>query len=291
MTNPGMNDYYKVDIAIAPAVADFRDLAADALAAIGYESFVPSDDDPGALTAYVPAPLYSAQATSDALAELQPMATATFSAEFVKGRDWNAEWERNYFKPIVVEGLVAVHSSFHTDVPAAKYDITIDPKMAFGTGHHATTTLMMRALLAAQPAGKAVIDMGTGSGILAILAAMLGAHPVAGIEIDAFAEANARDNVALNLTDPDAVKIIGGDASALDSVGFKADYFLANINRNVIVADIARYAAAMHPGSTLVVSGFYVQDRPVVEEAAVGAGFVLTAVDELDNWSSMTFVI
>ncbi|MDE5683185.1 MAG: 50S ribosomal protein L11 methyltransferase, partial [Muribaculaceae bacterium] len=159
----------------------------------------------------------------------------------------------------------------------------------FGTGHHATTSLMMRALLAAGVEGKSGIAMGTGSGILAILAAMLGAHPVTGIEIDAFAEANARDNVALNLAGPEAVKIIGGDATALASVGYEADFFLANINRNVITADIGRYAAATRHGGVLVVCGFYVSDREIVAEAARNAGFEFIAADETDNWSSMTF--
>lgn len=291
MNKPTVNDYYKVDISIAPASADFCDLAAGLLAPAGFESFVPWDDRPGeGLTAYVPAPLYDASAVAAALGELRPFAEAAFEAEFVEGRDWNAEWEKNYFRPILVEGKVAVHSSFHTDIPQAQYDITIDPRMAFGTGHHATTTLMMRALLNAGVGGKAVIDMGTGSGILAILAAMLGAAPVTGIEIDPFAEANARDNVALNLTAPGAVTVTGGDASALVSVPYKADLFLANINRNVITADIAAYAAAIRDGGMLVVSGFYVADRPVVAAAAEAAGFVQTAADEADNWSSMTFV-
>ncbi|MDE6565012.1 MAG: 50S ribosomal protein L11 methyltransferase [Muribaculaceae bacterium] len=290
MNKPTMNDYYKVEIGISPASSDFCDLAADLLAAIGFETFVPYEDRPGeGITAYVPAPLYTPEAVAEALDELKPFAEATFEAEFVEGRDWNAEWEKNYFRPILVEGVVAVHSSFHTDIPTAKYDITIDPKMAFGTGHHATTSLMMRALLAAGVEGKSVIDMGTGSGILAILAAMLGANPVTGIEIDAFAEANARDNVALNLADTDAVKIIGGDASALASVGYEADFFLANINRNVITADIGRYAAATRKGGVLVVSGFYVADRDIVAEAALSAGFEFVAADETDNWSSMTF--
>ena len=290
MSKPTMNDYYKVEIGIKPASTDFCDLAADLLGGIGFESFVPYEDRPGeGLTAFVPAPLYSPEALTEALLGLQPFAEASFEAEFVQGRDWNAEWEKNYFRPILVEGKVAVHSSVHTDIPEAQYDITIDPKMAFGTGHHATTSLMMRALLSTCTPGMAVIDMGTGSGILAILAAMLGAKPVTGIEIDPFAEANARDNVALNLPAEGAVAIVGGDASALAQVPYKADIFLANINRNVITADIAAYAEATAQGGTLIVSGFYVADRPIVIEAAEKAGFVKTAVDEMDNWSSITF--
>ena len=162
--------------------------------------------------------------------------------------------------------------------------------MAFGTGHHATTTLMMLSLLdGGDTAGATVIDMGTGTGILAILAAMLGAKEVKAIEIDPFAAANAVDNVKLNLGDNSCIEVIEGDASALDGMDAKADIFLANINRNIITADIQRYAAAMKQGARLTVSGFYVADREVVAEAAKAAGLSLRSVAENDNWSSMTF--
>ncbi len=284
-----MNDYYKVVFTLTPASSDACDLLADALADAAYESFEPADDG-SSLTAYVPAAQYSADKASEAAASLPIAADVAFDAEFVEGRDWNSEWERNYFKPIVVAGKVAVHSSFHTDVPEAQYDIVIDPRMAFGTGHHATTTLMMQAVLERVTPGCSVIDMGTGTGILAILALMAGAGKAVGIEIDPFAAANARDNVALNL-EPDAkLEIIDGDASALENFNDFADIFLANINRNIITADICRYAAAMKSGATITVSGFYVADRPVVREAAEAAGLSEVAVAELDNWSSMTFI-
>lgn len=288
---PTMNDYYRLDIRIEPAGTDACDLAADALAAVGFESFEQSDDEPGAfMTAYVPAPLYDRSAVEEALASLEPMATASFEAEFIEGRDWNSEWEKNYFRPIIVAGRVAVHSSFHTDVPPAEFDIVIDPKMAFGTGHHATTTLMMKALLSAPVEGAKIIDMGTGTGILAILAAMLGASRVEAVEIDPFAAANARDNVALNLGGDSVVAVAQGDASELERIGPGADIFLANINRNVITADIASYAAAIRSGGRLIVSGFYVSDREIVAEAAARAGFAADSVDEYDNWSSMQFI-
>lgn len=286
-----MNDYYRLDISIRPASTDACDLAADSLAAIGFESFEQPEEAGGAsMTAYVPAPLFDAEAAREALAEIEPLAVADFEAVFVKGRDWNSEWEKNYFKPILVAGRVAVHSSFHTDVPPAEFDIVIDPKMAFGTGHHATTTLMMKALLSGNIAGASVIDMGTGTGILAILASMLGAAEVAAVEIDPFAAANAADNVALNLGNDSAVEVLEGDESALGNIEFKADVFLANINRNVITADIEAYAAALKTGGHLVVSGFYVADREIVAEAATRAGFDADGVDEFDGWSSMQFV-
>lgn len=285
-----MNDYYKVDFVLSPADSDACDLIAASLADEGYESFEPADDG-SAMTAYVPAAQYTQAGVENALAECVIPVDVRWSAAFVEGRDWNSEWERNYFKPIVVAGQVAVHSSFHTDVPPARFDIVIDPRMAFGTGHHATTTLMMQSLLEGDASGRTVIDMGTGTGILAILAAMLGAREVTGIEIDPFAAANAVDNVALNLGDTSCVHIVEGDASALAPLAGSADIFLANINRNIITADVAAYAAAMKPGSRLTVSGFYVADRDIVAAAAKEAGLELQSVAELDNWSSMTFIL
>lgn len=284
-----MNDYYKIEVTATPSSTDALDLLASELADRGFESFEPSEDG-SAMTAYVPAALYKAEAVDEAVAEVPLEVALAWKAEFVEGQDWNSEWEKNYFKPIVVDGRVVVHSTFHTDVPEAEYDITIDPRMAFGTGHHATTTLMMRSLLdGGDVEGASVIDMGTGTGILAILAMMLGAKEAVGIEIDPYAAENARDNVALNLPEASPLKIITGDASALANYEASADVFLANINRNIITADIARYAGAMKKDARITVSGFYVEDRPVVARAAGEAGLEMVAADEMNNWSSMTF--
>lgn len=274
-----MNDYYALRLDVEPCSADATDLLAYLLGEAGYESFVP--DDKG-LTAYVPAALYSDEAVRTALEEFCFDATVTASAELVEGRDWNAEWERNYFRPIVVGERCVVHSSFHTDVPTAEYDIVIDPKMAFGTGHHATTSLILTRLLDMDLQGRSLIDVGTGTGILAILAAMRGAVPVAGIEIDRFAWENACDNVRLN-GHPE-IAVLCGDASLLQSLA-PADVVVANINRNVILGDIRAYAAAMRPGATLLLSGFYEADCAMVEEAAVAAGLTAAGRTVRDNWA------
>lgn len=274
-----MNDYYALRLDVEPCSADATDLLAYLLGEAGYESFVP--DDKG-LTAYVPAALYSDEAVRTALEEFCFDATVTASAELVEGRDWNAEWERNYFRPIVVGERCVVHSSFHTDVPKAEYDIVIDPKMAFGTGHHATTSLILTRLLDMDLQGRSLIDVGTGTGILAILAAMRGAVPVAGIEIDRFAWENACDNVRLN-GHPE-IAVLCGDASLLQSLA-PADAVVANINRNVILGDIRAYAAAMRPGATLLLSGFYEADCAMVEEAAVAAGLTAAGRTVRDNWA------
>lgn len=274
-----MNDYYALRLDVEPCSADATDLLAYALGEIGYESFVP--DDKG-LTAYVRTELYDADAVAEALGDFPFDARISLSGEMIEGRDWNAEWERNYFRPIVVGDRCVVHSSFHTDVPAAEYDIVIDPKMAFGTGHHATTSMILTRLLELPLEGRSIIDVGTGTGILAILAAMRGAVPATGIEIDRFAWENACDNVRLN-GHPE-IAMLCGDASLLQALR-PADVVVANINRNVILADIAAYAAAMLPGATLLLSGFYTADCPMVEEAAAAAGLTPTARHERDGWA------
>ena len=274
-----MNDYIEVRIDMEPCSEDATDLMAACLADVGYESFVP--DDKG-LTAYVRAKEFSTDRLAEAIDDFgMDGVKVTVRHELVPGRDWNSEWERNYFKPIVVGDRVVIHSSFHTDVPQAEHRIVIDPKMAFGTGHHATTSQVIKALLSLDLRGKSVIDMGTGTGILAILSAMLGADRVTGIEIDEAAYVNAVDNVKLN-HHPE-IRLINGDASALAALE-PADVFIANINRNIITGDIDRYARALKPGGTMLLSGFYVEDIPVVGAAAQPHGLREEGYTDSERW-------
>lgn len=273
-----MNDYIEVRIDADPCTEDITDLLAAELADIGFESFVA---DSKGLTAYAPAKLYDKEAVKNALADFAIDCSLKVSDNFVEGRDWNAEWEKNYFRPIVIGKRVAIYSSFHNDVPEAEHRIVIDPKMAFGTGHHATTSQVIKAMLELDLRGKSVIDMGTGTGILAILAAQLGAAPVTGIEIDEFAYVNAVENVRLN-GHPEIV-LINGDASALSGVP-PCDVFIANINRNIITGDIDRYAKALKSGGTMLLSGFYVEDIPVVAAAAARHGLRETGYTDEERW-------
>lgn len=265
-----MNDYYEVRFDLNPCTEDATDLLAAMLGDIGYESFVPDADG---LSAYVQAGIYDAKAVDEIVLEFPFDLLITSRATLVPGRDWNEEWEKHYFQPIVVHRHgkpgVVIHSSFHTDYPAAPFDIVIDPKMAFGTGHHATTSQIISLLLDLPLQGKSVIDMGTGTGILAILAAMRGASPVTAIEIDACAYDNAVENASVN-GHPE-VRMVHGDASALAQIE-PADIFIANINRNIITADIPAYASALKPGGLMVLSGFYDRDIPVVCAAAEPQG-------------------
>ena len=208
----------------------------------------------------------------------------TADATTIEGQDWNAEWEKHYFRPIVVDDKCVIHSSFHTDIPECPYDIVIDPKMAFGTGHHSTTSLILRQLLSLDLKGRKVVDVGTGTGILAILAAMRGATDVTGIEIDPFAFENAVENVRTNGHPEITMKL--GDASCLEGIT-DADLLLANINRNVITADLPAYVRAVRMGGTVILSGFYIEDVEVVRPVAESLGLALCEVTEDNRWACM----
>lgn len=280
-----MNNYIEVRINLSPCTETMTDVLAALLADEGFESFVP---DPDGLTAYVKESEFKPQAIASVI-EALPFETAVeTSHKTVEGKDWNAEWEKNYFKPIVVDDLCVIHSSFHHDIPACKYDIVIDPKMAFGTGHHATTTLILKRLLAADLSGLKVVDMGTGTGILAILASMRGAARVDAIEIDEFAYNNAIENIELN--GAESVRLHLGDATALATIR-DVDLFIANINRNIITADLPAYADTLSPGATMLLSGFYEEDIPVIMKTAETLGLEYSDHTTLDKWCSLKLIL
>lgn len=278
-------NYYKVRFSCTPCSEDITDLLAAFLADVGFESFEP---DKAGLTAYVQAQDYSKDVIEEILADFPMETSISYESEFVESKNWNEEWEKHYFQPIVIAGECVVHSSFHSNVPKAHYDIMIDPKMAFGTGHHATTSQMMRYVLDLDKIeGKSVIDMGTGTGILAILCKMRGAGKVTGIEIDPGAYENAVENAVLN---SQAIEFICGDASALENIEH-ADIFLANINRNVITSDIDKYSEKIKSGGMLLLSGFYTSDIPIIMEAAAPLGFeLLKTSEEGDHWAAIQLI-
>lgn len=276
-----MNDYYLVRINLNPCVEEECDIVAALLADVGFESFVP--DEKG-VSAYIRKELFDKPATSSALAaypfngELQME-----EAELIQGQDWNSEWEKHYFQPIVVGDRCVVHSSFHKEYPKAEYEIVVDPRMAFGTGHHETTSLMLERLLSYPLEGCKLLDMGTGTGILAILAAMRGAVHVVGVEIDEPAYLNAVDNAGINGVDLDLR--LGGVETVTECAYF--DYVLANINRNIIIADIDKYARSLRQGGIMTLSGFYVEDIPFVEEAGKKCGLAPVAFFEKRRWACL----
>lgn len=279
-----MNDYYSIRIDATPCSADITDLAAAYLADAGFESFEP---DTKGLTAYIGVTAGDGgRLAREALAEFPMDVEFGITSELIEGQDWNEEWEKHYFKPIVISDRCVIHSSFHHDVPEAEYDIVIDPKMAFGTGHHDTTSQMVGYILSEDMGGRSVTDMGTGTGILGILAAMRGAAHVTGIEIDGAAYENAVENVGLNQVE---MQVVHGDAGALASLG-QADYLFANINRNIILADITRYADALKSGGTMLLSGFYEEDIPCIAEAAAPLGLAMRDSHVSNRWAAVRLV-
>ncbi|HNY01797.1 MAG TPA: 50S ribosomal protein L11 methyltransferase, partial [Bacteroidales bacterium] len=176
----------------------------------------------------------------------------------IEDRNWNEEWERAY-EPVVIDGRCCVRAPFHQPAPGVEYDLVIEPRMSFGTAHHETTSLMIGMLMEEPAEGKRVLDMGCGTGVLAVLAHRMKAASVVAIDNDEWAYANALDNMINN--DTTSVRVIRGEADAIPEPGF--DLVLANINRNVLLNDIPAYAARMNPGAVLLLSGFYEEDLPL----------------------------
>lgn len=274
--------YVDANACCEPDLTTASDMLSAFLGEIGFESFVFENN---VLTAYVRSEAFSSEAFAEVLDQLPlPQVTLSAETEEIEGRDWNHEWEKNYFQPIVVADRCVIHSTFHTDYPKCEYDIVIDPKMAFGTGHHATTSQIIAQLLELDLIGKAVVDMGTGTGILAILAAMRGAAPVVAIEIDPAAEVNARENMMLNHQAQIDLRL--GDATMLE--GCRADVFIANINRNIILNDLEVYAATLNRDAIMILSGFYESDIPMLEARAAAFGLeYVRHTTQGDNWACL----
>lgn len=279
-----MNDYFKLSFTMTPKEEFEADILSALLCDAGFESFVGTDDG---VEAYIKKELYDENAIPSILEQYPFNAHIEIKSELIPGQDWNSEWEKNYFKPILFEDKCVIHSSFHKDYPAAKYDITIDPKMAFGTGHHETTSLMIKRILDSDMTGTSVLDMGTGTGILAILSSMVGATRVVGVEIDPPAYDNAVINAQLN-NQPNIDMRLGGSETLDDGETF--DYVLANINRNIILMDIANYAKALKPGGRMFLSGFYLEDVSMLVDAAKEYGLEQESVIDKKNWANICLI-
>lgn len=277
--------YFEVTITAQPCNETVTDVLAAVLGEIGFESFVECE---GGLQAYVQQPLFDEQQLKQTLADFPlPDTVLTYTLTEPEDKDWNAEWEKNFFQPIVIEGRCVIHSTFHKNYPQAAYDIVINPQMAFGTGHHETTSSILGELLDADLEGKSVLDMGCGTSILAILARMRGAAPVTAIDIDDWCVNNSRDNIALNGLDRITVEL--GDASLLEGRQ-PFDVIIANINRNILLADMPAYVACMHEGSELYMSGFYVEDIPAIRDKAESLGLQFDHFREKHCWVAVKFI-
>lgn len=279
-------EYIEVSVRIEPYSDENAEILMAEFGSLPYESFTMEDPF---LKCYIPKDEYNPQMLRLVLAGLEEdtFRATDFSARLIPATNWNALWESN-FSPIVVDGLCTVKASFHKGLKRTRFNITIDPKMAFGTGHHQTTYMMCRTLLRHEKdiKGKVVMDMGCGTAILAILAAKLGAAHVYGIDIDAVATASAFDNARKNRVSR-KVETYCGDASLLQRG--KYDILLANINRNILLEDIPTYSVSLRKGGLLAVSGFYTEDLPMICSSAQRAGLEYVTEDSMDNWCCAEF--
>jgi ribosomal protein L11 methyltransferase len=259
-----------------------REILMQELANIGYESFM--DTETG-LLAYIADRNFDS-AELDNLSALSDMKLGNiqFKWDLIKDQNWNQEWENN-FTPVLIDDKCYVRATFHKPNPNVQYEIVIEPKMSFGTGHHETTYLMLAQMFDLPIMGKRVLDMGCGTGILAILASKFGANTIVAIDIDEWAYRNALENIAIN--NSLEIKVLLGDKSVLPHM--KYDIILANINRNILLNDMVTYYEHADNEGKLLLSGIYESDLPMVTEVAQNAGFVFVRSSEKNNWCSALF--
>ena len=278
-------EYIEVSVKILPFSEENAEIVMAEISDLPFESF--SIEEPY-LKCYIQKEMYDAQDLKVLLSGIDGMGfTLEHSANLMPAVNWNALWE-SQFTPIVVDGKCTIKATFHKDLKRTRFNITIDPKMAFGTGHHQTTYMMCRALLENEQEikGKVVMDMGCGTAILAILAAKMGAAKVYGIDIDAVAAISAYDNARMNKVGK-LVETWCGDASLLQMGSY--DVMLANINRNILIQDMHTYARSLRRNGLLFVSGFYLEDMPMLIGTAAGNGLEYVSHDTIDNWCCIKF--
>ena len=272
-------NYIEYDFTVFPTELGAEILIAE-LAEVGFDSF---EDTPKGIKAYIPKNSWNENILQDIYLLSNPEFTISYQITEIEQVNWNEEWEKN-FSPIVVEDLCTVRANFHP-VPNTRYDIVITPKMSFGTGHHETTYMMLQQLLPLSLEGTKVLDMGCGTGILAIMAALRGARDITAIDIDPWCVENATENVQQN--DCSFITIKEGDVSLI--AGEQYNLILANINRNILLSDIPAYTQALLPQGLLLVSGFYEEDLPAIKEKCQEEGLTYLSHIERNRWVSAKF--
>ena len=271
-------NYFEARLTLNP---DFNEILMAELGQIGYESFVETNEG---LSAYITETDFDLVQLQQVVDDYQHLTPITFAYEQLETKNWNEEWERNY-QPIEVAGQIRVRASYHMPDPAFRYDIVIDPKMSFGTGHHETTTLVMEQQLSLDHHDKSVLDVGSGTGILAILAEMLGATQLTAFDIEEWAYLNAVENAELN----GCKHITVFQGTIEDCPAGTYDIVLANINRNILLREIPIYVQFLKPGGTLMVSGFYEFDINDIIQKAEEVDLKVITKKTLNQWAVLRF--
>lgn len=268
--------YFKVQ-PLQPAV----EILIAELGYAGFESFVETEEG---VTAYIQKEEWSETILDDIQILNSDEFEISFSFEDIEQTNWNEEWEKN-FTPIVVDEKCSVRAPFH-DKPNTEYDIIIEPKMSFGTGHHETTHMMIQYILNNDFKDKSVLDMGCGTGVLAILAEIKGAKPIDAIDYDNWCYLNSLENVERN--NCEHITVLEGDASLL--VDKHYDVIIANINRNILLNDLDKYVACLNKNGMLLLSGFYKDDIPVLEAECNKHMLKLVETLEKNHWVALKFL-
>lgn len=279
--------YIQLSITAHPSSDDVTDILSFYLGNIGYNSFIASKNG---LEAYIPQQDFSEQKLNEVLHsltiemnDLLKDVKLAYEYNLLEEKNWNKEWEKNYFEPLVVSNKCCVRSSFHTIDKQYDYEIIIDPKMAFGTGHHQTTYLMLQEILKLDVKQRTVLDMGCGTAVLAILAAKMGASNVVAIDFDEWAYHNAKENTVLNRMANVTVRL--GEVGLIQDENY--NFVFANINRNVLLQDIQHYAKAMNSGAILIMSGFYTDDVPSIKKECEKNNLSFQKTEQKDNWCAV----
>jgi ribosomal protein L11 methyltransferase len=275
-------DYLKLIINITPMQEWVRDVLASQLAETGFESFAETEQG---LEAFIPADNFIEEDFNAVIAAFKKDIHFQVKKEVIKSQNWNEVWEKNYFKPLVIANECLVRAPFHKEYPNCRYEILIEPNMAFGTGNHETTSMMLEAILKEDMEGKQVLDMGCGTGILGILASMKGAARITAIDIDEWPVKGTVENAELNrITNLEVKK---GDARLLGSESY--DVILANIHKNVLMHDMHIYTSCLNKGGKLFMSGFYLEDLPDITSKANECGLKMLGHQEKNRWVVAAF--
>ncbi len=245
------------------------------LGAVGFESFLETEKG---ITAYIPEVDFQEALFEEVSLLEMPAFDIKHTSKVIEQVNWNEEWEKN-FNPIIVADQCSVRAPFH-EQPATKYDIVIEPKMSFGTGHHETTHMMIQHLLEQDVTDRKTLDMGCGTGVLAILAEMRGAKPIDAIDIDNWCYLNTQENIVRN--EAKHITAYEGDANLL--MGRQYDVIIANINRNILLNDMPIYASCLNKNGDLFLSGFYQEDLEIISKACQQVGLQFITNFEKNNW-------
>ena len=250
------------------------------LGEVGFESFVENENG---VTAYIQKNDWKENLLENVFILKSDAFLINFKHNEIEQTNWNAEWEKN-FNQIQVDDLVSIRAPFHEN-PNLKYDIVIEPKMSFGTGHHETTHMMVQHLINLDVTNKKVLDMGCGTGILAIFAEMKGANPIDAIDIDAWCYENSLENVQRNGCEN--ITVYEGDSSLLTNK--KYDIIIANINRNILLSDMKIYASCLNKNGVLLLSGFYKEDISIIDAEVSKHGLTLNKTINRNNWVALQY--